>query len=206
MNLTGQIGASRLCCRMSLASAGRGTSFSRGPACWTRVGTGRPVLGRAPPSARTRRERRGRGADQGARLVLLAMPLVSMAVGLTVAVVLALVVLALPGSAAPAMPALPALPGPVPAALTVAYRPPRRPSYQRPYAGKRYPTPQQQPVLHSQNYKYQPREPVVQQHYQQHAAPQQHNQSQRSAQDKGGGIQQGLRPQQMRDSLCGEVP
>jgi hypothetical protein len=65
------------------------------------------------------------------------------------------------------------------------------PSYQRPYAGKRYPTPQQQPVLHSQNYKYQPREPVVQQHYQQHAAPQQHNQSQRPAQDKGEGHNKG---------------
>ena len=48
------------------------------------------------------------------------------------------------------------------------------PNYQRQYTEKRYPTPQQQPVLHSQNYKYQPREPVVQQHYQEHAAPQQH--------------------------------
>ena len=51
------------------------------------------------------------------------------------------------------------------------------PSYQRQYAGKRYPTPEQQPVLHSQNYKYQPHEAVVQQHYQQHAAPQQHGQA-----------------------------
>jgi hypothetical protein len=45
------------------------------------------------------------------------------------------------------------------------------PTYQRQYTAKRYPTPEQQPVLHSQNYKYQPREPVVQQHYAQHAAP-----------------------------------
>ncbi len=59
------------------------------------------------------------------------------------------------------------------------------PTYQRQYAGKRYPTPQQQPVLHSQNYKYQPREPVVQQHYQQHAAPQQHGQPERGGQEKG---------------------
>ena len=48
------------------------------------------------------------------------------------------------------------------------------PTYQRQYSGKRYPTPQQQAVLHSQHYKYQPHEAVVQQHYQQHAAPQQH--------------------------------
>lgn len=59
------------------------------------------------------------------------------------------------------------------------------PTYQRQYTGKRYPTPQQQPVLHSRNYKYQPREPVVQQHYQQHAAPQQHGQAQRGASEKG---------------------
>jgi len=53
-------------------------------------------------------------------------------------------------------------------------RPAPVPTYQRQYAAKQYPTREQQPVLHSQNYKYQPREPVVQQHYQQHAAPQQH--------------------------------
>ncbi|HKW93750.1 MAG TPA: hypothetical protein VJX92_17800 [Methylomirabilota bacterium] len=45
------------------------------------------------------------------------------------------------------------------------------PTYQRRYTGNRYPTPQQQPVLHSRNYKYQPREEVVRQHYAQHAAP-----------------------------------
>jgi hypothetical protein len=44
------------------------------------------------------------------------------------------------------------------------------PTYQRQYSGKRYPTVQQQPALHAQNYKYQPREPVVRQHYEQHAA------------------------------------
>jgi hypothetical protein len=59
------------------------------------------------------------------------------------------------------------------------------PTYQRQYTGKRYPTPQQQPVLHSQKYKYQPREPVVREYYQQRAAPQQHGQPQRGGQEKG---------------------
>ncbi len=49
------------------------------------------------------------------------------------------------------------------------------PTYQRQYTGKRYPTVQQQPVLHARNYKYQPREPVVRQHYEQHAAAPQHD-------------------------------
>ncbi len=44
------------------------------------------------------------------------------------------------------------------------------PAYQRQYSGKRYPTVRQQPTLHARNYKYQPREPVVRQHYEQHAA------------------------------------
>jgi len=44
------------------------------------------------------------------------------------------------------------------------------PTYQRQYSGKRYPTAQQQPALHARNYKYQPREPVVREHYEQHAA------------------------------------
>jgi len=44
------------------------------------------------------------------------------------------------------------------------------PTYQHQYSGKRYPTVQQQPALHARNYKYQPREPVVRQHYEQHAA------------------------------------
>ena len=49
------------------------------------------------------------------------------------------------------------------------------PTYQRQYSGKRYPTVQQQPALHTRNYKYQPREPVVRQHYEQHAATPQHD-------------------------------
>jgi hypothetical protein len=60
------------------------------------------------------------------------------------------------------------------------------PSYQKQYAGKRYPTVQQQPALHSQNYKYQPREPVVQQHYQQHAAaPQSRGEARPGQSEKG---------------------
>jgi hypothetical protein len=46
---------------------------------------------------------------------------------------------------------------------------PRRaplPLYQEQYSGTRYPRAEQQPVLQSQNYRYQPREVVVQQHYQ----------------------------------------
>ena len=46
--------------------------------------------------------------------------------------------------------------------------PPRAPlpTYQRQYSGNRYPPVEQQPVLQGQKYKYQPHDPVVQQHYQ----------------------------------------
>jgi hypothetical protein len=40
------------------------------------------------------------------------------------------------------------------------------PSYQRQYSGNRYPPVAQQQALQSQNYRYQPRDAVVQQHYQ----------------------------------------
>ncbi len=40
------------------------------------------------------------------------------------------------------------------------------PTYQRQYSGNRYPTEQRQVEMHTQNYRYQPREEVVQQHYQ----------------------------------------
>ena len=40
------------------------------------------------------------------------------------------------------------------------------PTYQRAYAGSRYPSLDQQSSLHGQNYRYQPREPVVQREYQ----------------------------------------
>jgi hypothetical protein len=39
------------------------------------------------------------------------------------------------------------------------------PTYQRKYPGDRYPQVAQQPQLQGQNYRYQPREPVVRQHY-----------------------------------------
>ena len=43
------------------------------------------------------------------------------------------------------------------------------PVYQRQYSGDRYPRVEQQQALHSQNYRYQPREAVVRQHYQEQA-------------------------------------
>ena len=42
-------------------------------------------------------------------------------------------------------------------------------AYQRRYAGDRYPQVAQQPALHGQHYRYQPREAAVRQHYQEHA-------------------------------------
>ena len=45
------------------------------------------------------------------------------------------------------------------------------PVYQRQYSGDRYPRVEQQQALHSRNYRYQPREAVVRQHYQEQARP-----------------------------------
>lgn len=39
------------------------------------------------------------------------------------------------------------------------------PAYQRKYSGNRYPQPEQQHALQSRNYRYQPRDAIVQQHY-----------------------------------------
>jgi hypothetical protein len=44
------------------------------------------------------------------------------------------------------------------------------PVYQRQYSGNRYPRVEQQQVLLKEKYRYQPQEPVVRQHYQEHAA------------------------------------
>src|SRR5260221_3016359 len=44
------------------------------------------------------------------------------------------------------------------------------PAYQRQYSGDRYPRFEQQHALHSQQYRYQPREAVGQQHYRERAA------------------------------------
>jgi hypothetical protein len=56
-----------------------------------------------------------------------------------------------------------------------APRPAPLPTYQRQYAGERYPREvQQQQALHSQHYRYQPKEPVARQHHEPmsaHAAP-----------------------------------
>ncbi len=47
------------------------------------------------------------------------------------------------------------------------------PTYQRQYSGNRYPrAPEQQVTIRAQNYKYQPREAVTRQHFQQHVQPQ----------------------------------
>ncbi len=43
------------------------------------------------------------------------------------------------------------------------------PVYQRKYAGDRYPRVEQQRELHSQNYRYRPRDAVVRKHYEEHA-------------------------------------
>jgi len=54
---------------------------------------------------------------------------------------------------------------------SAAPKPAPLPTYQKQYSGSRYPHVEQQPVLQSQNYRYQPHDTVVQQHYQaQHAA------------------------------------
>jgi hypothetical protein len=45
------------------------------------------------------------------------------------------------------------------------------PVYQRKYSGDRYPRVEQQPELHNQNYRYQPRDAVVRQHYQEPTIP-----------------------------------
>jgi hypothetical protein len=47
-----------------------------------------------------------------------------------------------------------------------AHAPAPLPTYQKQYSGNRYPAAEQQHVLQSKNYRYQPRDAVVQQHYQ----------------------------------------
>jgi hypothetical protein len=44
------------------------------------------------------------------------------------------------------------------------------PVYQRQYSGNRYPRVEQQQTLQGERYRYQPQDPLVQQHYQQHGA------------------------------------
>jgi hypothetical protein len=61
------------------------------------------------------------------------------------------------------------------------------PTYQRQYAGNRYPQAEQQRQMHTQNYRYQPREEVARQHYQQSAPARQEGRGQ----DQGGGHDRG---------------
>ena len=53
------------------------------------------------------------------------------------------------------------------------YAPAPLPTYQRQYSGNRYPQAEQQSQLHSQNYRYQPRDQAVREHYQQQGIQQQ---------------------------------
>jgi hypothetical protein len=64
------------------------------------------------------------------------------------------------------------------------------PTYQQQYSGNRYPSYEQQRTISNQNYRYQPHEPVVQQHYQQYVVPKapataREEQSQPSERDHG---------------------
>ena len=66
------------------------------------------------------------------------------------------------------------------------YSPAPLPTYQRQYSGNRYPQGEQQAQLHSQNYRYQPREQAVREHYQQQGI-QQAQREQREERGRGEG-------------------
>ncbi len=63
--------------------------------------------------------------------------------------------------------------------------PARLPVYQRRYLGDRYPHEDEQHEIHRQNYRYQPREPVVLEHYQQRDGENEHHDN--GHRDKGEG-------------------
>src|SRR6266567_288374 len=67
-------------------------------------------------------------------------------------------------------------------------RPAPLPVYQRQYSGDRYPRLEQQHPLHSQQYRYEPRDTVVRQHYREQAARSARTPAQRGDQ---GALQQG---------------
>jgi hypothetical protein len=72
------------------------------------------------------------------------------------------------------------------------------PAYQRQYSGNRYPQGEQQAQLHSNNYRYQPRETVVREHYQQQGVKQREERGQGRGQqrdDRGQGQQRDDRGQ-----------
>jgi hypothetical protein len=77
------------------------------------------------------------------------------------------------------------------------------PAYQRSYPGDRYPQGERQQELHRQQYRYQPRDPEVRQHFQaqppqQRLPQQQHEQPQRQQQPKQHQQPQQQQPQQQR--------
>ena len=81
---------------------------------------------------------------------------------------------------------------PAPAALPV---------YQRQYSGDRYPRVEQQRALHSQNYRYEPRDAVVRQHYQEHAAPQRGVQDQRQQAQQGEAQREQQTPRSSQENI-----
>ena len=72
------------------------------------------------------------------------------------------------------------------------YSPAPLPSYQRQYSGNRYPQAERQSQLHSENYRYQPREQAVREHYQEQGIRQQ---AQREERGQGQGRGEGNRGQ-----------
>ncbi|MFZ3323838.1 MAG: hypothetical protein WA190_15810 [Usitatibacter sp.] len=74
------------------------------------------------------------------------------------------------------------------------------PTYQRQYSGNRYPQASQQATIQNQNYRYQPKEPVAQQHFQQTRAQSPAAQPQQAApqQQAPRQQQQSPRPQQQQ--------
>ncbi|HEY9277305.1 MAG TPA: hypothetical protein VIO87_03805 [Methylotenera sp.] len=69
------------------------------------------------------------------------------------------------------------------------------PTYQRKYSGERYPQQiEQQHELHQNNYSYQPRDPVVKQHYQEQAVPRKPSQQERMREEQGNRAQDNHRP------------
>lgn len=82
------------------------------------------------------------------------------------------------------------------------------PVYQRQYSGNRYPRVEQQPTLHGQNYRYQPHDPAVRQHYQSPAvqtAPQRIN-SQPPVQRDGSAAPRSMQPQKGREEAPRSAP
>ena len=85
------------------------------------------------------------------------------------------------------------------------------PVYQRQFSGNRYPRQDQQRDLHGQNYRYQPRDAVVRQHYQEQAvqrtpgpAPQQRQQG--GPPDTSPRSQQAQRGEEVQRSTPGQTP